>query len=144
MKYLLIAVLLSLVTGCATVMESNDQSIVIGTVGCEEHGSPTCIAQNKDNAVKVRTPGVLPVEKGAQDLVISCESDNRLAHGSYNAKSTYEAMNLGNLLVGGIIGFGVDAFTGAMWEFPPNIIVDMQCAEGTDVSPPEAESNEHN
>lgn len=129
MKALIVVLALISLGGCATVMEGNDQSIAINTVKCEEHGNPICTATNKDNAVMVRTPGTLPVEKGKADLVIECRSDNGIAYGAYNAASSYEAMNLGNLLLGGLIGFGVDAATGAMWEFPPSIIVEMVCEE---------------
>ena len=36
-------------------------------------------------------------------------------------------MNAGNLLVGGIIGIGVDAATGAMWKYPSSVNVGMTC-----------------
>ena len=37
-------------------------------------------------------------------------------------------MNAGNLLLGGVIGVGVDAATGAMWEYP-SVVVPLQCDE---------------
>ncbi len=126
-KAIILGLAVLTLNGCATVMEGNDQSIVISTVKCEEHGDPICTASNKDNAVMVRAPGTIPVEKGKSDLIVTCRSDDGLARGTFNASSTYEAMNLGNILLGGFIGLGVDAATGAMWEFPSGIIVEMIC-----------------
>jgi len=127
-KIIIAALVVLALNGCATIVEGNDQSIVISTVKCEEHGDPICTASNKDNAVMVRAPGTIPVEKGKSDLIVTCESDDGLARGTFNAASSYEAMNLGNILLGGFIGLGVDAVTGAMWEFPNGIIVEMICS----------------
>lgn len=123
----MVVILGSLLTGCASIMEGNDQSITVSTVKCEKHGDPICTASNKDNAVMVRAPGTIPVEKGKSDLIVRCESDDGLARGVFKAASKYESMNLGNILLGGVIGFGVDAATGAMWEYPSGIIVEMGC-----------------
>lgn len=127
-KAIILGLAVLTLNGCASVMEGNDQSIVISTVKCEEHGDPICTASNKDNAVMVRAPGTIPVEKGKSDLIVTCRSDDGLARGTFNAFSTYEAMNLGNILLGGFIGLGVDAATGAMWKFPSGIIVEMICS----------------
>ncbi len=118
-----------LLYGCASVMEGNDQSIIVNTVKCEEYGDPICTASNNDNAVIVRTPGSIPVEKGIRDLVVECESDDGKARGVFVAASEWETMSLGNILIGGIIGLGVDAATGALWEYPSSIVVQMKCPE---------------
>ena len=47
--------------------------------------------------------------------------------GSTIVESNYEAMNAGNILIGGFIGIGVDAATGAMWKYPTAIVVPMSC-----------------
>lgn len=129
MYKILCAMVLLAVTGCATIMEGDDQSIAVSVVGCEEHGNPICIATNKHNAVKIRTPGAMPIDKGKPDLTVSCESDNKKAKGIVVIDSDWEAMSAGNLILGGFIGIGVDAISGAMWEYPQSIIVEMLCDE---------------
>ena len=49
------------------------------------------------------------------------------ATGSLMVESGYDAMNMGNLLLGGIIGLGVDAATGAMWHYPSAVIIPLSC-----------------
>ena len=58
---------------------------------------------------------------------MNCESRDKSASGSTIVESNYEAMNAGNILVGGFIGIGVDAATGAMWKYPTAIVVPMSC-----------------
>lgn len=127
-QFMLVLSGLFLLEGCATIVEGNDQSILVNTMRCEQHGNPRCIVKNRDNAVVVTAPGSALIEKGASALVVTCVSDNKLAKGSTTVKSRYEAMNLGNILIGGIIGLGVDALSGAMWTYPNEVAVNMECA----------------
>jgi hypothetical protein len=42
---------------------------------------------------------------------------------SERVQSRFQKVALGNILLGGIIGFGVDAMTGAMYEYPAGVMV---------------------
>ena len=50
--------------------------------------------------------------------------------------STFEVMTAGNLIVGGVIGIGVDVISGAINKYPDQISVPMIPIPGCGVSPP--------
>lgn len=116
-------------TGCASVIEGGDQTINVSTTGCEEHGVIQCSAVNDDGSSQLTAPASVSVDKDMDDLTISCRSKDKVAHGEVIVESTYEAWNAGNILLGGVIGVGVDAATGAMWNYPSSVIVPMKCPE---------------
>lgn len=120
---------LSLSTGCATLVKGNDQSVSFTTVDCEKEPQENvrCHITNKDNDLHVETPGTVTVEKGSDDLAVSCEVIDGTAKGDTVVVSTYESMNAGNILLGGGIGLIVDAASGAMWKYPGTVEVSMSC-----------------
>ena len=119
-------------TGCASVTKGNDQTMAINTIGCknESERDVQCTVVNKDNNLRVDSPTVIEIEKGRQPLVVTCKSDNGKAEGMVVVESGYEAMNAGNIILGGVIGLGVDAATGAMWKFPSSVTVPLECKGG--------------
>lgn len=121
------AILLLFVTGCASIMEGGDQIVNVQTTGCEEYGTIQCTVVNDDGSSVLTAPASVSVEKDKDALTVSCESKDGKAKGEKIVESSYEAMNAGNLLLGGVIGVGVDAATGAMWKYPSSIIVPMRC-----------------
>ena len=114
-------------SGCASVMEGSDQGLNINTTGCEESGTIICSVRNTKGASTITAPASVSVEKARGPLTVSCESKDKSAKGSIIVESNYEAMNAGNILIGGIIGVGVDAATGAMWKYPSSVVVPMKC-----------------
>ena len=116
-----------LLSGCATVMDGSDQSINVNTTGCEDYNPIVCTVSNSDGSSVITAPASVSVEKARGDLSITCESRNNEATGSLMVESGYDAMNMGNLLLGGIIGLGVDAATGAMWHYPSAVIIPLSC-----------------
>ena len=127
MKIIPIIALCAFSTGCASVMKGNDQTLAVNTIGCNQASDVTCTVINKDNNHYTKAPGTIIVEKGKRDLLIRCESEDGTATGTATLVSTYEAVNAGNILLGGFIGLGVDAATGAMWHFPKSVTVPMRC-----------------
>lgn len=126
LKYLFLLAMVA-ATGCATVIEGGDQTVNVSTTGCEEHGVIQCSAVNDDGSSQLTAPASVSVDKDMDDLTISCRSKDKVAYGEVIVESSYEAWNAGNLLLGGVIGVGVDAATGAMWNYPSSIIVPMKC-----------------
>lgn len=82
---------------------------------------------NSEGSSVLTAPASVSVEKTRNALTITCLSKDKTASGSLIVDSKYEAMNAGNLLLGGIIGLGVDAATGAMWKYPTAVVVPMKC-----------------
>ncbi len=132
MKYLYILTglaALTLSTGCATVVKGTDKAMSISTLGCkaESEDDIQCHINNKDNDIRIDAPGTVNVEKGSNDLAINCESANGAARGDTIVSTTYEAMNVGNIILGGGVGVIFDAASGAMWKFPAAVQVPMRC-----------------
>lgn len=137
-----VATLIAMGSGCATVIEGGDQVINVSTTGCEEHGAMQCVAKNDDGSSVLTAPASVSVDKDKDSLVITCNSKDGEANGEVIVDSSYEAWNAGNILVGGIIGVGVDAATGAMWKYPSAVVVPMRCGASGEPVEEMAESNE--
>ena len=116
-----------LVSGCASVIEGGDQVINVSVAGCEDHVDVTCTVTNDEGTSKLIPPASVSVDKDKDELTVMCESKDGGARGEFTVESTYEAWNAGNILLGGVIGIGVDAATGAMWKYPDTIVVPMKC-----------------
>ena len=129
-KLLSVIFIFGLMSGCASVMEGSDQVININTTGCEEFEPMRCNVVNSEGSSTLTAPSSVSVEKARGDMTISCESRDGAATGRKIVSSNYEAMNAGNILLGGFIGVGVDAATGAMWKYPSTVVVPMSCASG--------------
>jgi len=122
---LILAILL--ISGCASIMEGNDQTINVNTSGCEQFEPMRCTVSNDSGSSVLTAPASVSIEKDRDAMTISCESKGGSATGRLVVDSGYEAMNAGNILLGGIIGIGVDAATGAMWKYPAAVVVPMTC-----------------
>ena len=122
-----IVLLLVFLTGCASIMEGSDQGININTTGCENSGVIICSVRNSEGASTITVPASVTVEKSRGPLTVTCEPRDKTAKGSRMVDSGYESMNAGNILIGGFIGIGVDAATGAMWKYPSSVVVSMSC-----------------
>jgi hypothetical protein len=64
------------------------------------------------------------VRRSYENLAVLCEKPG-LEAGLTSAKSSTKAMAFGNILFGGLIGVGVDTMSGAAYDYPDMIVVDM-------------------
>ena len=62
-------------------------------------------------------------------MKVECADKEKSVSGRVLVDAGYDSTNLGNILIGGLIGVGIDAATGAMWEYPNTVIVPLQCEE---------------
>jgi hypothetical protein len=125
-----LVVALVVITGCASITTGNHQLVTVHTAGCESDGDIVCTIQNKDNYLTVPAGSAGNIEKGAKALLITCADKDNTVSGTATHESTYQAANLGNVLLGGGVGIIVDAATGAMWKYPESVVVPMTCAKG--------------
>lgn len=58
-------------------------------------------------------------------MVTSCELKG-YGSGSVSSKSSTKGMAAGNIIFGGIIGGGVDMATGAAYDYPSEIVVQLK------------------
>ncbi|MEM7571044.1 MAG: hypothetical protein AAF337_14735 [Pseudomonadota bacterium] len=80
---------------------------------------------NEEFAYIVSTPETLTVKKTKHDIDITCTKP-----GYYDAKhsvdSGVELMTFGNVLIGGLVGWGVDSALGADNKYSSNVMVQLQ------------------
>jgi hypothetical protein len=75
-------------------------------------------------AVVNPTPGSVTVDKSSRALNLRCERPGNLPAVT-SVPSTVQAMTAGNLLVGGVIGLGIDAASGAMHQYPSSVALTL-------------------
>jgi|SRR5665213_916994 len=117
MKVISIAAIAALgvaLSGCATIIKGSSQSIAITTPPVS---GATCVLSSKEGSWTVITPGVATVSKTKDDMQVRCTKTG-YQDGIATIPSNFQGWTLGNVLLGGLIGFGVDAATGAMNEYP--------------------------
>lgn len=66
------------------------------------------------------TPGTLQVDKNYESVAVLCRKDDYDDTAGVIG-SEFQAMTLGNILLGGIIGVVVDAASGAMMKYPESV-----------------------
>ena len=109
---------LCMATACASITTGTTQSVSVQT---EPPGAMCIVSRNGETLGIVNpTPGSLTVGKSSQAMTVRCERPGYQI-GLTTVPSSMQAMTAGNILFGGIIGLGIDAASGAMNQYPPNI-----------------------
>lgn len=123
-------------SGCASIVNGSNQVLSVETRDKGEMvAGATCRLENPKGVFYVTTPGTITVHRAYDDLNIKCEKPG-LPPGIATAKSSTKGMAFGNILFGGFIGGGVDAATGAAYDYPSLITVMM--GENTTLMTPAA------
>lgn len=125
MKKVAVAVMTIALTGCASIVNGNNQvvSVEARNKGQQVVGA-TCTLVNPKGTFYVTTPGTVTIHRAYDDLNVKCEKDG-LQPGLANVKSSTKPMAFGNILFGGVIGAAVDAGSGAAYDYPTLISVIM-------------------
>jgi hypothetical protein len=123
--YGLCLALVGMVSGCASIVSGTNQPITVETrtQGNLLSGA-TCKLVNDKGVWYVTTPGSVLVHRSLADLKLSCEKDGS-SPGLASIKSNTKAMAFGNAVFGGLIGVGVDVASGAAFDYPDLIQVEM-------------------
>ena len=134
MRFLLcLVVVTSMVSGCATVTRGTKDVLVVETdpVGAKAQltNSVGAKAQLTNGMTCEATPCSFKVPRKSEfDVILS--KDGYIpaqVHVTHKAGDAGGMALAGNVLVGGIIGAGVDAGTGAMMDLIPNpVVVELQ------------------
>lgn len=109
-----------LVQGCATITSGTSQTI---TVLSDPPGA-TCELKRGDALIGMvnPTPGSITVSKATSDIVLRCTRPDHFP-GSAEARASFQAATLGNILLGGVVGLAIDAASGAMGTYPGDVTV---------------------
>ncbi len=113
-------------TGCASITGSRNQPI---SVTATHEGKPVvganCQLLNDKGTWYVTTPGSVVIQKSYQDLTATCRKQETKKIGATTFKSANEGSVWGNILAGGLIGYAVDASSGAGFSYPPTLNIEM-------------------
>jgi hypothetical protein len=116
-------------SGCATVIKGSSQTVGITTPPTT---GAACILTSGQGNWTVTSPGAVTVERSKEDIQARCTKA-----GWQDAvaiiPSNFEGWTVGNFILGGVIGFGVDAATGAINEYPHSFQIPMTPLAGTSV-----------
>ena len=114
------------VSGCASIIKGSDQSIAIATPPTT---GASCVLTSKEGNWTIISPSIATGEKSKEDIQVRCTKAG-YQDGVATIPSNFQGWTLGNLLLGGVIGLGVDAATGAINEYPHAFQVPMTPIEG--------------
>lgn len=116
-----IAALGAALSGCASIIEGTTQSIAVTSPPTD---GAKCVMTSSEGTYYVTTPGNATVHKTKNDLDVVCKRDGfKDAHATI--PSHFNGATAGNIIAGGVIGIGIDAATGANYNYPTEFAVTM-------------------
>jgi hypothetical protein len=121
MRKLAFILSLAALGGCASIAKGTSQSIAITTPPTT---GAACILSSGQGNWTVTSPCAVTVEKSKEDIQVHCDKPG-WQEGYATIPSNFEGWSVGNILLGGVIGLGVDAATGAVNEYPHAFQVPM-------------------
>jgi len=103
--------------GCATITKGTTQAVAIDTPGAA--GATCTLTSSGIGSKSVVTPASLVLDKSQQNISVTCKK--KCFQDAVGIIPSYtETMTAGNVLVGGVVGLGVDAMSGAMNKYVDN------------------------
>lgn len=121
-RWAVVGVLLSsLVVGaCATIIEGDDQTVTVIT----NPPGAVCTLTREGTVVGVAnpTPATVSLEKSKDNISMLCRKDGYFDNVA-PISSEFAAITLGNIILGGIVGAGIDAVSGAMHQYPGSVTI---------------------
>ena len=115
---------LAFATGaCSTIIEGTSQNISVSTQPPE--ASCELVRDGVVIGLISSTPGSVKVEKNKQNIMITCKKDG-YRDGVYRNESDFAGATAGNILLGGIIGVGIDAATGAANKYDGDVAIVLE------------------
>ena len=120
--YLVAAISLLGIAGCATLTKGSTQTVVVNTPGVS--GAMCTLTSASIGTQTVVTPASVTLKKGGDNIAVRC-SKECYEDSVGTLPSSLEGMTAGNIVFGGFIGLGVDAATGAMNNYAPEVQVAM-------------------
>jgi len=120
MKYILSAFALISLSACASIVEGTSQEIYVNT--SPEGANCEFIREDKVIGRVDPTPGALVVKKNKHDIDIICNKPG-YEEATYFNKSDVAGATVGNIILGGGIGWAIDSAAGAdnKYTTPVNI-----------------------
>jgi hypothetical protein len=118
----LIALVSILFGSCSTIVKGTEQQVSVNTPGVP---GAMCQLQSPGIGTRtVQTPANVVLPKSRHSVAVSC-SAQCFSPGVGTLGSHTEVMTAGNIVFGGLTGVGVDAASGAMNKYDPQVDVVM-------------------
>lgn len=127
MRVAALLVCAALVGGCATIVKGTTQSVSLDTPGAP--GATCELSSEGIGTQTVQTPTTFVLDKSQHSITVTCRKE--CYQDGVGVISSYtEGMTAGNVLVGGVVGLGVDAATGAMNKYADRTSIVMIPIQG--------------
>ena len=120
---------------CSTVVNGTNQKIAFSTGSVS--GADCSLTGGKNAAINVdfQSPAEVKVKRSSKALNLSCsKAGYQTAEKLIDGK--VEATTGGNVLIGGFIGAGVDAATGALYKYPEAVDLPLTAVGSTTMVEP--------
>ena len=109
-------------SACSTITRGTTQAVAINTPGVEK---AECELKSDGIGVKnVVSPATIVLEKSQHNVEVTCRK-KCYTEGKGVIASTTDEMTAGNLIVGCVVGLAVDASSGAMNQYAPQVEIAM-------------------
>jgi hypothetical protein len=132
MRPIVVAGLSLLLAACATLTKGTTQVVAVNTPGVT--GATCTLTAPAIGTLKVVTPDTVALPKAADNIAVRC-SKECYQDGAGVISSNLEGMAAGNIILGGVVGLGVDAATGAMNKYSPEVQVALVPVPGCGAAP---------
>lgn len=129
------AALATLITGCASVANSPNQtvSILARNQNGEDVSDAKCELSNDKGQWYLTTPGSTTVRRSNEDLKILCDKNGHET-GRKNLVSEVNGSMYGNILLGGAVGALIDHNNGAAYDYPAVVHINMRLLSKEDIA----------
>jgi hypothetical protein len=108
-KFILLPAVL-LISACASIVSGTEQDITVNTTPA---GADCALVREGQTIARVSsTPGTVTVDKTKHNINVVCNKPGYQT-GSFLNESGTEGSTAGNILAGGLIGWGIDSARGA-------------------------------
>lgn len=114
------AVLLSLLTGCASLLSEDVQELRVTLLCRQRPVAVSCTATNDLGRWQFSSPGTVLVLNHTSSLDITCRGGSTPRF-TVTLPPMPSWTMAGNLLVGGLVGAAVDAYSGVGMKYPETI-----------------------
>lgn len=111
---------LSLLSACATVTSGTDHTLLVES---DPAGAACMLRRDGANIGEVNpTPSAIRISKSRHDITVNCEKAEHEPT-SRTVTAGFQAMTLGNVLIGGVVGLAADLASGAAITYPESVKV---------------------
>ena len=112
-------------TGCASIVSGTQQVLSVKTKTDKDAVvGAHCTMTNNKGTYYVVTPGTAMVHRSYGDLHVNCLKKG-MNPGVAIVKSHTKVMTAGNIIFGGFVGAGVDMASGAAYDYPQLLLIEM-------------------